>query len=119
MSKLFPNLPKNLIIKIFEYDMTFKKIIYHKLLNEFLRKMKFWRLKWINKDEDYGGIHDKNDLTIFESTFKQVFKLSNFWNYIYPKQYCYLSIDYKNCDMEFITDELISSKYLIKKLKNN
>tara|TARA_S200000501_G_C20426871_1_gene570499 strand:+ start:102 stop:467 length:366 start_codon:yes stop_codon:yes gene_type:complete len=121
MSKLLKKLPKSIIIKIFEYDMTFKKIVYEKLLNEFLKKMNFWKLIWINKDEDYSGYieeEDKHDLKLFESTYKQVIQLYNFWNNIYPSRYCCLSTNY-NCSIEFITDELISSKYLMKKLKNN
>ena len=118
MCKLFKKLPKNIIIIIFQYDNTFH-IIYKKLLNEFIEKTKFWKLKWINKQENYGGdIDDSTDFNFFESSYKQLEFCYNYWNKIYPITYSRLSINY-NCDIEFITDELISSKYLMKKLKNN
>jgi hypothetical protein len=114
MSKLFNNIPKQLIINIFEYDNTFH-IVYKELLKEFIEKTNFWRLKWINKDINYGGnINEIINIKYFDSHYKKLDFYLHYWNHVYPRKYIYLT-NY-NCDREFITDNIISSKYIIKKL---
>tara|TARA_A100000164_G_C21232794_1_gene463503 strand:+ start:121 stop:477 length:357 start_codon:yes stop_codon:yes gene_type:complete len=116
MKKLFNNIPNNIIIKIFKYDSTYH-LIYKKLLKEFIKKTPFWRLKWLNTDFDFGRDNEYIiDFKNYNSKYEQLKFHINYWNDIYPCEYNYLSKKY-NIDTEFITDKLISSDYILKKLK--
>jgi len=73
------NLPKQIIIKIFEFDPTYK-IIYNSVMDEFKKSTPYWEM--------YSDLKVENTFYIFRLTYDQAVERSNFWN----KRYNHISL---------------------------
>jgi len=102
---LWYKLPKSIWCKIFEYDSTYHEI-YECLRKEFLKKMPFWRINWV----DDKGCYRKEELQThnYISTRKIALDGVYYWNITYSNFYATNNMGYqaicKNCEEGFITD---------------
>jgi hypothetical protein len=98
------------------------------LLKEFVAKTSFWRIRWLNRELDFGLYppHDKEaeedddhiPNNTFNNTRTQLTYISEYWNYHYPNYYALSPLKNKqNCDEEYITDRFKKSKKILKNLK--
>ena len=66
--------PKDIWKHIFSFDPTYHEW-YHKLRMEFFLKTALWRVKWLNRNIEYGGdieLQNKYRPTDFQSTSKGI-----------------------------------------------
>ena len=73
------NLPKHIIIKIFEFDPTYK-IIYNSVIEEFKNSTPYWEM--------YSDLMIEQQFHVFRMTYKQALDKSNYWN----QRYNYISL---------------------------
>jgi len=73
------NLPKQIIIKIFEFDPTYK-IIYNSVINDFKLSTPYWEM--------YSDLMIEQQFHVFRMTYKQALDKSNYWN----QRYNYISL---------------------------
>ena len=83
------NLPKSIVIKIYEFDPTYK-IIYNKVIKEFLNSTPYWEM--------YSNLNIENQFHVFKLTYKQAVERSKFWN----RRYNGISLCQKLTDLERI-----------------
>lgn len=109
--------PKDIWELIFSFDPTYHET-YYKTKMEFMLKTALWRVKWLNRDIDYGDVElqKKYKPTDFQSTRKGIGFVINYWNESYPDYYRPLDKPITNCESEFITDNFKSSRYLFNHL---
>ena len=74
----FNTLPLSVRNLIFEFDSTYHEI-YSVLRKEFYLKSSFWRIKWLNKDIDYGRGSSYETIK-YDSYRHQVLGLTTYWN---------------------------------------
>jgi len=109
----FNKLPVSVRNLIFEFDSTYHEI-YSILRREFYLKSSFWRIKWLNKDIDYGRGSSYETIK-YDSYRHQVLGLTTYWNLVLH-----------NTTDVFITDErsdghrkLLDRMYTLKKYTVN
>ena len=74
------NLPKSILIKIYEFDLTYK-LIYNKVMSEFIKRTPYWCMA------SNLRINDNVSKNNYSMTYKQAKNKSEFWN----KRYNYIS----------------------------
>lgn len=122
MHCLLKLLPLDLILKIYEFDSTYHDI-YITLKIEFYLKTKLWKIKWLNRELDYGNIrlidtNSKPSYRDYNSSEGNIEYLINYWNVEYYKRFSSINKSSKeNSEKEFITDHYKYSKYIFKNIK--
>ncbi len=101
------------------YDIE-NKNVYQKLIEkEFISKTNFWRIKWLNKDLNFGSssYEEERGFRFNEIKFNNLKESLNFiiqyWNNLKPLNNTH------NCVEEYITDHFKKSKNVLKKLKQS
>jgi hypothetical protein len=117
------SLPISIIRKIFELDPTYH-LVYKELLQEYKKKMSFWKIKWLNKEMDWGSMNrtdNEEDIKEFRYIRKDLNSVLSYWNNNgYPDYYnIYLYQNSENCSDQFITDNNFGCKYVMNHLRNN
>lgn len=111
---MFNKLPKSLIQKIFEYDITYHQI-YNQVISQFKNITPFWRIKW-----NYNWSSDNTYQGNFVSKYQTIYNIVNYWNHEFQIKHPYAKkTDGKNryyCYMEFVTDN--NKCNIINKIKN-
>lgn len=67
------SLPKSILVKIYEFDSTYK-IIYNKVMDEFVKSTPYWCMA------SNLRINNKDSFLIYRMTYKQAKEKSEFWN---------------------------------------
>lgn len=121
---LFNNkLPNDIVIKIYEYDPTYHEQ-QKKIFIEMEKKLKFWRIKWINP-EVVSDLEEQNKYNIsdFQNCIKNIKYISHYWNHVYPQHYAaqrknnHTIKGSKNCEFEYINDSIKANKHIFGRLK--
>ena len=117
MKKLINYLNADIWRKIFQYDNTYHEI-YELLIVELILKTRFWRLKWLNKNMDYGLINNKISNSDYKSTEKSIKELVDYWNYKFYPKYLSQSNNKKgnNCEKEYISDNQKNNNFILKNI---
>ena len=122
---LFNNkLPNDIVMKILQYDPTYHEQ-YKKILVEMEKKLKFWRIKWINKEINLGDIERQSEYNIsdFQNCIKNIKYISHYWNYVYPQHYSaqrkagIIIKTFKNCEYEYINDNMKANIHIFNRIK--
>ena len=95
--------------------MTYHKI-YKNVLNEFLEKTSFWRIKWLNKTMDFSRENNDTPIYKYDSKKSNIKSIVNYWNNEYSNvSFLNLWKTKNNCTECFITDEERKGSYTIMK----
>jgi hypothetical protein len=122
---LFENiLPNDIVMKIYQYDPTYheqRKTVFV----EMEKKLKFWRIKWLNREFDYGEMDTQKQYNIsdFQNSIKNIKYICDYWNFVYPQHYSaqrknnHTIKGSNNCEFEYINDSIKANKHIFGRLK--
>ena len=115
---------KGIDLNLEDIDLFNKTFLYHEnLQNEFLEKTKFWKINWLNKEQDFSQPlsyeSTESGACAYENSLSSLNYIVYYWNYTFPNYYNEHSERPKKdyCEKEYITDYNKNTKKIVYNLK--